>query len=430
MPDGLFATTRYDGGVQLRATLFFALGLASLAHSSIANADEGPVPIDLPHAIARGAEHGPGVAIAAAPRRALVSAREASRAFLTIPPRLTVQSGPRFVGGGAGLEIGATLLQDIPLRAVGGARTGVADALLGYTDASVARARLDAMLRSGLAWVGAREATEILTLRRASLADARELLRVMRARGTAGTVTPSDVASADAEVALAAAGELDAEGALVEASAELHFALAVDEELLPVGDLAVTDDTPSDDGRAKQLAVERNPSVTVARTRTLTAERDATLAHALMAPTISVGASVVREGNGENVVQGIFSFPLPFARPGAFEGARARAQADTEVQTEELEKAQVRRDVALALHERLHTRELRAVLLGALAPLREAERLARITLDAGTNDITALLLARARRLTTGERSIRAMADVYRADLRFGRAIGQIPWRQP
>ena len=100
------------------------------------------------------------------------------------------------------------------------------------------------------------------------------------------------------------------------------------------------------------------------------------------------------------------------------------------METAELERAQVTRDVTLALHERQHTRDVRTVLLAALTPLREAERLARITLDAGTRDITALLVARARRIATEERWLRAQADVHRADLRFGRAIGRIPWRQP
>jgi outer membrane protein len=259
-----------------------------------------------------------------------------------------------------------------------------------------------------------------------------ELFRVVRARGTAGTVTPADVASAEAEVSLAAAATLDGEGALVEATAELRFAVAsvAGEELSAVGDLAATDDTPSDEEHALGLALEHNPSIAAARFRALTYDRDATLAHALWAPTLSVGASLVREGNGENVLQGIVAFPFPFSRPGAFEGARARAQADAELKTEDLEKAQVTRDVAMALHERQHTREVRAVLQTALAPLREAERLARITLDAGTRDITALLLARARRIATEERWIRALANVHRADLRFGRVIGRIPWRQP
>ena len=403
----------------------------ALAWVAPAWASEAPAPLDLPHAVARGGEHGPGVAVATAPRGAVLAAQDASHTFFTLPPRLSLQAGPRFYAAGAGIEIGATLMQDIPLRAIGTARAGVADALLSATDANVDRARLDAMLRAGLAWVAVREAMEIFALRRAAEDDAKELFRVVRARGTAGTVTPGDVAAAEAEVSLAAAAALDGEGAIVEATAELRFAVAAaaGEELAAVGDLAVTDDTPSDEEHALGFALEHNPSVTAARFRALTYDRDATLAHALWAPTISVGAQLVREGNGENVLQGIVAFPFPFSRPGVFEGARARAQADAELQTAELEKAQVTRDVKMALHERQHTRELRAVLKAALAPLHEAERLARITLDAGTHDITALLLARARRIATEERWIRALAAVHAADLRFGRALGRIPWRQ-
>ena len=358
----------------------------SIAWAAPSWAKDAPEPLDLAHAIARGGERGPGVAVASAPRGAVVAAQDASRTFFTLPPRLSVQAGPRFYGGGAGVELGATLMHDVPLRAVGTARAGVADALVGATEANVARARLDAMLRAGFAWVAVREAVEILALRNAAQDDAKELLRVVRARGTAGTVTPADVASAEAEASLAAAASLDGEGALVEAASELRFALAqvAGEEFLVVGDLAATDDTPSDEVHALDAALEHNPSVAAARLRALTFERDAALALALYAPTFSFGASVVREGNGENVVQGIVAFPFPFARAGAFEGARARAQADAEMETAELERAQVSRDVTLALHERQHTRDVRTVLQAALTPLREAERLARITLDAGS----------------------------------------------
>jgi outer membrane protein TolC len=406
--------------------------VSSLAWAAPSGANDAATTLDLPHAVARGGERGPGVAVASAPRGSVLAAQDASHTFFTLPPRLSVQAGPRFYGAGAGIEVGATLMQDIPLRAIGTARSDVADALLSATDANVSKARLDAMLRAGLAWAAVRESVEILALRRAVHDDAVELLRVVRARGVAGTVTPADVASAEAEVSLAASASLDGEGALVEATAELRFTLAAvaGEELVAIGDLAVTDDTPSDEAHALGVALEHNPSVAAARFRALTYDRDATLAHALYAPTFSFGASIVREGNGENVVQGIVAFPFPFSRPGAFEGARARAQADAELETVELEKAQLTRDVTMALHERQHTREVRAVLQTALAPLREAERLARITLDAGTRDITALLLARARRIATEERWIHALADVHRADLRYGRAIGRIPWRQP
>ena len=121
--------------------------VSSLAWAAPSGANDAATPLDLPHAVARGGERGPGVAVASAPRGSVLAAQDASHTFFTLPPRLSVQAGPRFYGAGAGIEVGATLMQDVPLRAIGTARSDVADALLSATDANVAKARLDAMVR-------------------------------------------------------------------------------------------------------------------------------------------------------------------------------------------------------------------------------------------------------------------------------------------
>lgn len=386
--------------------------------------------LDLPQTIALGADHGPGVATAGAPRAAYADARDAARVFFTLPPRLSVQLGPRFIDGAPRPEVLVGLYQDIPLRGLGGARADSADALLSYTAGAVARARLDAALRAGVAWTMVREAEDVLVLRRSATEGARELARITRARVDAGTLTPADRATADAEVALSAASELDAEGALVEARSELRLALTSSEDLPLRGDLRASDDTSADEASSIAIATTSHPSLVALHRRTIAYEHDAILQRAYQAPALTVGVSWSREGTGEQVVLGVLQLPLPFSRAGDYEAARTSAFADAERESEATERKRIEEGVRLALHERVHTREVRATFLTAVAALREAERLARIELDVGTSGLTPVLLARSRRITTEERLVRAYADVIRADLRFGHAIGHIPWRTP
>lgn len=404
-----------------------ALGLGlGMAEPRLAHADEA---LDLPHAVAIGGDRGPGVAIATAPRSDYVVARSAARAFFTLPPRLSVQAGPRIIDGIPRPEIIAGIYQDIPMQGLGGARAEAADAMLASTDAATTRARLDGMLRAGLAWIRVREAEDVLALRRTATEGARELARIVRARTTSGTLTPADAAIADAEVALAVANELDGEGALVEARSELRIALAASKDAVLVGDLKASDETPADEASALALAAS-HPTLLAHRQRTLAYEHDAVLQRAYQAPILTVGVSWSREGTGEQVVLGSLSLPIPIARSGDYEAARTRAFADAERETEAAERARIEEAVKLAFHERSHSREVRKTLLAAVAALAEAERLARVQLDVGTEGWTLLLLTRGRRVAADERLVRAYADVLRADLRFGHAIGRIPWRLP
>jgi outer membrane protein TolC len=400
-------------------------GMLVLASHGRAHADEA---LDLPHAVALGAAQGPGVKTAAAPRADYQAARDAARVFFTLPPRLSFMAGPRIIDGVLRPEIVAGIYQDMPLSGLGRARAATADALVAATDAATERARLDAELRAGLAWIAVREAEEILALRHAASDAARELARILGARVNAGTTKPAEAAIADAEVALAATSELDGEGALVEARSELRIAIATTSDRVLVGDLRSADETPADEASAMTLARASHPALVSLRRRAAVYESDAGVQRGYQAPLFTFGVQWSREGTGEQTLLGSVVFPLPFSRSGDYEAARAHALADTEREAEVTETARVEEAVRLALHERSHTREVRRTAQTAATAFAEAERLARAAVDTGTDALPVLLLARTRRIASDERLIRAFADVLRADLKFGHAIGRIPWR--
>ncbi|CAN5820851.1 hypothetical protein BH09MYX1_BH09MYX1_29920 [soil metagenome] len=409
----------------MRSATALAAVVALLFGAVSAHAEER---VDLVRAVDLGGGRGPAGAVAAAPRASYQEARTASRVFFTLPPRLSVQLGPRFIDGAPRPEVLVALYQDIPLRGLGRAREGAADAFVAYTDGAVVRARLDGALRAGLAWVAVREAEEVVALRHEATESARTISRIVGARTHTGTTTPAEEAVANAEAALAFAAELDAEGAVVEARSELRLAIGATDSVVAEGDLSVSDETPADEATSIALAMSSHPTLVALRRRTLAYEADAILQRAYQAPALTVGVSWAREGTGEQVLLGVLSLPIPVSRSGDYEASRTGAFAATERETEATERARVEEDVRLALHERGHSREVRRTYLTAVTALREAERLARVELDVGTEGLTGLLFARARRVGADERLVRAYGDVLRADLRFGHAIGRIPWR--
>ena len=140
------------------------------------------------------------------------------------------------------------------------------------------------------------------------------------------------------------------------------------------------------------------------------------------------GASYVREGTGNQVALGIASFPLPFLDPARFEASRQHAAATVASAQVDRTRAELARDRAVAAHEREHWREVRdALRTGTLAPTEEALRLVRAQYEAGSRDVTVVLIARQRLAATRESLAHAAAEVQRADIRFARAVGTLKY---
>lgn len=411
----------------LLQTVGLAIAGAFLVVAAAAQESSTPLLVELGDATRLGALRGPGVRVAEAPHDAIIEAQAASFGFLR-PPSVTLSAGYRAGALTPGPEVAASVLQDFALRPLGDARARSADAMHLAWKADVTRARLEAAARAALAWAGASETQELVRLRHAALEQAKALAFVVRARVGAGVALPHERALADAEVGAAEAAVLDAEGLQVEALAELRFALGLDPAAAveAAGDLYVTDDSPIDDVAAVRAAQERHPAVLTAMGRQSVAAAEVEVTSAVLGPTVGIGASYVHEGTGDHVALGIVSFPIPFVDPAAFDAARQRATARVAEAQVERVRAEVARDVRLAIHDRQHWRQVRDALKdGALAPTTEALRLARAQYEAGASDVTPVLIARQKLVSTQEWLAHAAAEVQRADIRFASASGTL-----
>jgi outer membrane protein TolC len=214
----------------------------------------------------------------------------------------------------------------------------------------------------------------------------------------------------------------------VEALAELRFALGL-APTAPVsvaGDLYATDDHPVDEALAVRTAEGSHPALKLANARAALADQEVRLTRAVLGPTLNVGGTYVREGTGDHVVTGFVGVPIPFFDAASYDAARQRGlQRTAEAQVDRV-RAEMQRDVRVALHDHEHWREVRDALSAkALMPMREAVRLARVQYEVGTTEIAQVLLARQRLLLTEEQLARVAGQVHRADIALGHASGSL-----
>jgi outer membrane protein TolC len=412
----------------LAATFLAVALLARHAGAEGAGAPTAPAAgVTRAQALRLGATQGPGVEVATAPRGAAREAGERATAFPR-PPTLQLTAGYRSGSLTPGAELGAQVMQELSLHGLGAARRDAAGALAHVIEADTERARLDAAARAAYAWIGALEAHEVLRLRTDALGQSEAILATTRARVQSGVGLPFELAMARGDVGAARASMLDAEGVQVEALAELRFALGLSPTLAIAadGDLYASDERPVDEAVAVRAAEEKHPALRLAGARARLAKEEVRLTAATLAPGIGLGGAYLREGTGDQIITGVVSFPIPLVNPAAYEAARQRANEDVANAQIARTRAEVQRDVRLALHDREHWREVRGALREqALEPMKEALRLARVQYEVGTHDVSTVLLARQRLVATEEQLARVAAEVQRADVRLARATGAL-----
>lgn len=408
----------------LSGTLSFLLCLAG---SAFADPVREPQSITRQQALILGATRGPGVSLAAAPRAAIASLSKRSVALVR-PPVLTLGAGYRAGALTPGAELSVSLAQEVPLAGVGSARAELAKSLAQSVDTDTRRAALEGAARAALAWTNALFAHEVLHLREEGRSQADAILKITQHRVDAGVAPPHELALARGEAAAALAAVLDAEGMEVEALAELRFSIGVpaSESVAATGLLYRSAEQVIDEESAVRAAETRSPTLQLAAARAEQAAREAQLTSAMLGPSLSLGATYVREGTGDRVLLGFVGFPIPLFDAAGFETARQRATQKTAESQVALSRAEAARDIRLALHDRHHFRELRdALQSGALTAFNEAYRLARTQYEVGTAEIGAVLLARQRLLGVQEQLADVAARVQRADIALARATGSL-----
>jgi outer membrane protein TolC len=408
--------------------------LALLFATATSGADDALV-VSREEALRLGAKSGPGVATAQAPLSGLRDARDAASSLLVLPPQVTLQGGPQVLPAAlpstaqrVDATFGATAMMLFPLRGVGTARKQVAEASIQVVSQGLRRTRLDTALRGGIAWSRALEVREIHKLRIDALVQTQGLADIAKKRIGAGVAQPVELALALGEVGAQRVALLEAEGWMTEAYAELRLATGLDSRahVDVAGDLCVKEPIPVNEEIARRDAFGVSPEVPLAEARAELFKRDTHLVSAVLGPTFGLGASYQRDGAGDHIVQGIVSIPIPLVDYGAFDRARTGALAAAATSDIGRVRAELDRDVVIALHDVEHTREVRDTLeTAALVPLEDALRLARLQYEAGTQDMTLVLAARQRTLAAREAHARSCGEVLRADMRLLRVAGAL-----
>jgi cobalt-zinc-cadmium efflux system outer membrane protein len=425
-----------------RISLFSSVTAAALASASTAAAEGealqeapgAPAPanttasLTLERAVAEGARRGPLAGEAWATRAAAQELASAPGSGLPSVPQLTVQAGLRDPRGlPLGPEVIVSAQQEFAARALGDARRRAAQWTARAAEDEVQRVRLEGALTAALAWIALLEAQELQTLRSAALADAEGLERFAAVRAVAGVVPPADAFLAKAEVGSASLAVLDGEGRATLARLDLALATGapMDRPVRADGALAATDERAVD-ASAVLVRVRRNPAVRAAEARAMHASADVDVVRATMGPSFFVGASAWREGTGDVAATGMLSVPLTLFDPARYDRAQRETVAVGLAARVARVRAELEHHARLALHEREHTREVRAQLReGVVAPLRRAMVAARAAYAAGTTDLAPVLLARRSLFAAEDRLVSASAEAWRADLLVAALAGTL-----
>lgn len=419
-------------GLQIRlsaALLTVALEIARAGEAFASPPDPSVLrTVTLATAIGDGAARGPAVVESSRNREAAVAFARSPGSSLPSLPQATVLAGARSPYNlPLGPEVALTVQQEIATRELGAARRRAGDWAKRAATSDVERARLEAGANAALAWVDLLEAQSLLRLRGAATEDAARLARIAEVRVTSGVATAVERGLAQAELGAAQLAILDGEGRATEARLVLAHATgsSPDVTVLAAGRLESAEDSAVD-ARAVLDGIAVHPAVRAAEGRAGQAAAETSVVRAALGPTVSVGATVWREGSGDHAVAALISVPLPFFDPARHETGRQATLATAASSHAARLRGELERETRLALHDREHTREVRAQLRdGVVRPLRSALDTAMTAYTAGTNDLGVVLLARRSTLAAEERLVGAQADVWRADIRLATLAGTL-----
>jgi outer membrane protein, heavy metal efflux system len=366
----------------------------------------------------RASARGPGILVARSGKASAARTREAASSFLSLPPRLEVEVARHSYPGGAGMDVTAALWQDLSLGGMGAARRDFAKASTNLRAVEFQLARREAVHNAMLAWIDAWHWRALVALRAKSVSLAEQMFRIAQSRLEAGSVPPVELSLAASVLGAARASLLDAHGRVVEADARLRHGLGLppDRPVEIVGDLERSDDGPIDEKSHIEQVRRAHPLVKLAEAHATQADAHAELQASRGRPVLGVGVSYARETTGDRILGAMVSLPLPLVNPAAIEASTARGDADmARMRVQEIADT-LAREIRVAIHEREHTRELRAALrTGALGPGRDALREVLKRYEGGAVGLAETLSARREFVAVEEAYLAACADVHRAD---------------
>ncbi|HYP88457.1 MAG TPA: TolC family protein, partial [Polyangiaceae bacterium] len=378
--------------------------------------------------------HSPLLAVARSTRSRAEAARVAASLLLPTNPELTIAMGPRMGPAGRGLDVDATLMQQVQIAGERSVRKEVAARLREVTDAEIEQMRWAVHCDVHAGFHRALLEQERLRLAGRVVVFQESVLGVVERQIAAGETAPLTLRLAQAEVAQARQVLVGAEQAFL--ASRLRLAQLAGWPITTPPKPAGAFDSPREPAPLTELAAiarQKLPSVRAAAARIREAKARVTLADREAWPRPAIGVQYRREGNPGSegvydVLMGVLSLPLPVAQLN--QGERARTRADLTVVEAELAASRLLLDGQIA--------EARSEVVAAAARTKaygteilprfeENLTLLRRSFELGEIDILALSTGRERFLRIQSDALLAQQDYFVALAGLERVVGVDLW---
>jgi cobalt-zinc-cadmium efflux system outer membrane protein len=380
-------------------------------------------------------QYSPVLAVARSTRSRAEAARLAASPWLTANPELTIAVGPRMGSAGRGLDIQASLTQEIQIAGERGLRIEAADRLRELTDAEIEQMRWFVHCDVHAAFHRALVEQQRLRLAEHVVAFQREVLRFAERQIAAGEVAPLTLRIAQAEVAQAEQVLVSADQAFFASRLRLAqlSGWPVSKPPMPEGQVDEPRE-PASDAQLLAVARQRLPSLRAASARIQEARARTSLADREAWPKPSLGVQYSREGNptaegADDIVMGVVSVPIISFQRNQAESAQARAdqrvaEAEFDAASRLLEGqiAEARSEVIAA------AKRTRAYGTEVLPRFEENLTLLKRAFELGEIDILALSTGRERFLRIQSDALAAQLDYFFALAGLERVVGVDLWR--
>jgi cobalt-zinc-cadmium efflux system outer membrane protein len=258
-----------------------------------------------------------------------------------------------------------------------------------------------------------------------------DLVRVNRARVTAGSIAPFDATRSEVAMLQFRATVVRAGLDVASATAKLRILLG-----RPAGDpVEIADDLSSAGGTGiaprapdlEALAMQVRPDLRALQLAQARSVADLRLQEALGRVDYTVGAEYRRQqgiAGRSNSLGLFFSAPLPISNRNQGEIARAGAERDQAERLIAARRAQIVADVRTAFHEYVTTRDLVATIeRDLLAPATHARDISAYTYKAGGGTLLELLDSQRAFNDTMQSYVDARASLRRTIARLNAAVG-------
>ena len=387
--------------------------------------------VSLPQLLAYADEHAPLLHLARSQRARTVAARARADVLLPSNPELTVAMGPRIERAPTGLDVEASLMQELEISGARNARRVAASRVHERTEAEIEQTRWELSCDVREIFRRALVETQRVTLERQVLSFQGDVLRVVERQIHAGEIGPLSLRLAQAEVAqaqqLLAAAEQSLFSLRLRLAQLTGWSAAAPPEL--AGELETPRDPPELQALLKQAHAQL-PRLRALAARTKETEAQLTVADREGWPKPSVGVQYQRESNRAmegiyNIVLGAVSLPIPIFQQN--QAARAEARAElTIAQAEWLAQEQLLSgQIAQARSELVAAAARMQAYRGEILPhFAENLRLLARSFELGEIDLLALSAARERFLQIQADALHAQREYYVALSELERAIGQ------